>query len=94
MSDESRTLIRPGQLEFARGEYDRRRADELKRERAHRAAQLEAAQRTLDKLDLEILHDARVPVATGDGVAPVSHVRGHGRSLFGHGRSPRCLFFA
>lgn len=62
MSDHPHTLIRPGQLDFARGEYNRRRADELKRQRAqHRADALEAAQRKLDRLDLELagLHAIR-----------------------------------
>ena len=55
MSDSRRTLIRPGQLAFARGVYDARRADELRAERAQlRADQLEAAQRTLDRIDLEL----------------------------------------
>ena len=53
MSD--RVLIRPGQLDAARGEYDRRRAAELKHERAQlRADRLEAAQRKLDRIDLEL----------------------------------------
>ena len=55
MSDSRRTLIRPGQLAFARGDIRRRRTDELKRERAQlRADALEAAQRTLDRIDLEL----------------------------------------
>lgn len=50
-----RILIRPGQLHFARGEYDRRRVAELKHERAQlRVYQLEASQRTLDRIDVEL----------------------------------------
>ena len=59
MSD--RILIRPGQLDAARGEYDRRRAAELKHERARfRADALEAARRTLDVIDLELAGLAQI----------------------------------
>lgn len=52
MSD--RILIRPA-VDAARGEYDRRRATDLKRERAERRAdELEAARRALDVIDLEL----------------------------------------
>ena len=61
MNEQPRILIRPGQAAFARGVYDSIRIDELKRERARlRAEQLEAAQRRLDKLDLELAGLAQI----------------------------------